>query len=194
MVQTSNRNMVVSGSCSFNLFRVLSPPCASSGGVLTAAVWGPSRQPLLHRGRPGLHQSREHGQDGVKLRPRRERVWAGCQRTPLAERSLLGVDEVTKTERTLWPREGELAVPWPAFKHSAAGTHRGISITFPFLKDRKRGPAFPDASDSLPSGTGLPRVSPCPPAPPPHPGNPLRGCALDLRGWQAGDTALGSRN
>lgn len=118
MVQTSNRNMVVSGSCSFNLFRVLSPPCASSGGVLTAAVWGRSRQPLLHRGRPGLHQSREHGQDGVKLRPRRERVWAGCQRTPLAERSLLGVDEVTKTERTLWPREGELAVPWPAFNPS----------------------------------------------------------------------------
>ena len=77
---------------------------------------------------------------------------------------------------------------------SAAGTHGGISITFPFLRGRKQGPVFPDASGSLPSGTGLPRASPCPPAPPPHPGNPLRGCALDLRGWQAGDTALGSRN
>lgn len=42
----------------------------------------------------------------------------GCQRTPLTERSLLGVDEIAKTERTLWLREGELAVPWLAFDPS----------------------------------------------------------------------------
>ena len=167
-----------------------SPHSSRLGAVLAA--------PPPQMGRPGLHQSRAHGQDGVKLRPRRERVQAGCQRTPLTKWSLLGVDEVTKTERTLWPGGGAgcaLASLRPITEgDSAAGTHRGISITFPFLKGRKRGPAFPDASDSLPSGTGLPRASPCPPAPPPYPRNPLRGCALDLRGWQAGDTDLGSRN
>ena len=54
----------------------------------------------------------------MSLCPWRERVWVGCQRTPLTEWSLLGVDEVAKTERTQWLRAGELAVPWPAFDPS----------------------------------------------------------------------------
>ena len=167
-----------------------SPHSSRLGAVLSA--------PPPQMGRPGLHQSRAHDQDGVKLRPRRERVQAGCQRTPLTKWSLLGVDEVTKTERTLWPREGELAVPWPAFDPSQKvtqllGPTGASSSPSPSAKAGSEAQPFLMLQIRHPQALGFPVLLPVPlPLPPPR--NPLRGCALDLRGWQAGDTDLGSRN